>query len=87
MGGEPVFIEEDKRGLYHAALASAANHLVTLVAQAIELLREAGVADEHISVTAIPTGSAGSDQFFSDREVRPCGRFAAIARLLPQGVR
>jgi predicted short-subunit dehydrogenase-like oxidoreductase (DUF2520 family) len=31
MGGEPVFIDEDHRGLYHAALASGANHLVTLV--------------------------------------------------------
>jgi predicted short-subunit dehydrogenase-like oxidoreductase (DUF2520 family) len=43
MGGEPVFIAEEKRGLYHAALASGANHLVTLVVQAAELLREAGV--------------------------------------------
>src|SRR5438094_145563 len=45
MGGEPVFIEESSRGLYHAALASAANHLVTLVVQAAELLGVAGVAD------------------------------------------
>jgi predicted short-subunit dehydrogenase-like oxidoreductase (DUF2520 family) len=45
MGGEPVFIEEQRRDLYHAALASAANHLVTLVVQAGDLLREAGVAD------------------------------------------
>ena len=44
MGGEPVFIAEDKRGLYHAALASAANHLVTLVAAATDMLAEAGVA-------------------------------------------
>jgi len=51
------------------------------------VLREAGVADEHISITAIPTGSAGSDGFFSDREVRPCGRFAAIARLRPRAAR
>src|SRR6516165_8769765 len=43
MGGEPVFIAEERRGLYHAALASAANHLVTLVVQAADLLREAGV--------------------------------------------
>ena len=43
MGGEPVFIAEERRNLYHAALASAANHLVTLVAQAADLLREAGV--------------------------------------------
>lgn len=45
MGGEPVFIAENRRGTYHAALSSAANHLVTLVAQAADLLREAGVAD------------------------------------------
>lgn len=45
------------------------------------VLREAGLAGEHISVAAIPTGSAGPGLFFSDREVRPCGRFAAIARL------
>jgi predicted short-subunit dehydrogenase-like oxidoreductase (DUF2520 family) len=45
MGGEPVFIAQDRRGIYHAALASAANHLVTLVVQASDLLREAGVAD------------------------------------------
>ena len=43
MGGEPEFIAEERRGLYHAALASAANHLVTLVVQAAGLLREAGV--------------------------------------------
>lgn len=51
------------------------------------VLREAGLADEHISVAAIPTGSAGPNLFFSDREVRPCGRFAAIARLRPRGDR
>ncbi len=45
MGGEPVFIDEAGRGLYHAALASAANHLVTLVVQAAELLGVAGVPD------------------------------------------
>jgi len=45
MGGEPVFIPEEHRDLYHAALASAANHLITLVAQAADLLRTAGVAE------------------------------------------
>jgi predicted short-subunit dehydrogenase-like oxidoreductase (DUF2520 family) len=43
MGGEPVFIAEEHRDLYHAALASAANHLVTLIVQAGDLLREADV--------------------------------------------
>jgi predicted short-subunit dehydrogenase-like oxidoreductase (DUF2520 family) len=45
MGGEPVPIAEESRDLYHAALAGAANHLVTLVAQASDLLGQAGVAD------------------------------------------
>ncbi|MGO8956079.1 MAG: Rossmann-like and DUF2520 domain-containing protein [Streptosporangiaceae bacterium] len=44
MGGEPAFIAEEDRGLYHAALAGAANHLVTLVVQAADLLERAGVA-------------------------------------------
>jgi predicted short-subunit dehydrogenase-like oxidoreductase (DUF2520 family) len=45
MGGEPVFIAEEHRGLYHAALAGAANHLITLVTQAEDLLRAAGVTN------------------------------------------
>lgn len=49
------------------------------------VLREAGVRDENVHVAALGTGSSGQDLFFSDREVRPCGRFAAIARLLPRG--
>ncbi|MFE9251160.1 Rossmann-like and DUF2520 domain-containing protein [Streptomyces sp. NPDC007088] len=44
MGGEPEWIEERARPLYHAALALGSNHLVTLVAQSMDLLREAGVA-------------------------------------------
>jgi predicted short-subunit dehydrogenase-like oxidoreductase (DUF2520 family) len=42
MGGEPVFIAEEDRALYHAALAFAANHLVTLVAEAAGMLASAG---------------------------------------------
>jgi predicted short-subunit dehydrogenase-like oxidoreductase (DUF2520 family) len=45
MGGEPVFIAEADRALYHAALASAANHLVALVAEAADLLRDVGAAN------------------------------------------
>ncbi|MEU0935783.1 MULTISPECIES: DUF2520 domain-containing protein [unclassified Embleya] len=43
MGGEPEWIEERDRALYHVALANGANHLVTLVAQSLELLGAAGV--------------------------------------------
>ncbi|MFD8941929.1 Rossmann-like and DUF2520 domain-containing protein [Streptomyces californicus] len=44
MGGEPEWIAEESRPLYHAALALGANHLVTLVAQSMELLAKAGVS-------------------------------------------
>ncbi len=45
MGGEPVWVPEEHRALYHAALANGANHLVTLVTQSIDLLKAAGVED------------------------------------------
>ncbi|AGZ46533.1 Rossmann-like and DUF2520 domain-containing protein [Actinoplanes friuliensis] len=45
LGGIPEWIAEDARPLYHAALAHGANHLVTLVNEAADLLRTAGVED------------------------------------------
>lgn len=45
MRGVPVPIDEADRPLYHAALAHGANHLVTLVADAMDLLASAGVDD------------------------------------------
>ena len=53
MGGEPVFIAEENRGLYHAALASAANHLVTLVTESCDLLQAAGAADPARMLSAL----------------------------------
>ena len=44
------------------------------------VLLEAGVPEDKMHTAAIPTGS-DPGLFFSDREVRPCGRFAAMARL------
>jgi predicted short-subunit dehydrogenase-like oxidoreductase (DUF2520 family) len=43
MGGEPVVVPAQFRPLYHAALATGANHLVTLVTEAVSLLAAAGV--------------------------------------------
>ncbi len=43
--GRPVWVDEHQRVLYHAALAHGANHLVTLVNQATDLLRVTGVTD------------------------------------------
>src|SRR4051794_5311277 len=43
MRGEPFFVAEADRRLYHAALVTGANHLVTPVPEAADLLRSAGV--------------------------------------------
>jgi predicted short-subunit dehydrogenase-like oxidoreductase (DUF2520 family) len=45
LGGAVEWIPEERRALYHAALAHGANHLVTLVNEAIDRLRDAGVTD------------------------------------------
>jgi predicted short-subunit dehydrogenase-like oxidoreductase (DUF2520 family) len=47
MGSEPVWIAEDLRAMYHAGLAFGANNLVTLVAEASDLLTRAGVENPH----------------------------------------
>ncbi len=43
MGGDPVWVPEEQRALYHAALAYGANYLITLVAQCLDLLAGAGI--------------------------------------------
>ncbi|WCN81234.1 Rossmann-like and DUF2520 domain-containing protein [Micromonospora sp. LH3U1] len=43
LGGVPEWVAESDRPLYHAALAHGANHLVTLVNEATDRLRDAGV--------------------------------------------
>lgn len=45
MGGEPVWVAEHLRPLYHAALAMGANHLVTLVNDSADVLRAAGIVE------------------------------------------
>jgi len=53
MGSEPVRVAEESRALYHAALAHGANHLVTLVADSLDLLRAAGVDDPAASLAPL----------------------------------
>jgi predicted short-subunit dehydrogenase-like oxidoreductase (DUF2520 family) len=43
IGGDPVWVPERARPLYHAALTIGANHLVTLVNDSVELLTRAGI--------------------------------------------
>jgi predicted short-subunit dehydrogenase-like oxidoreductase (DUF2520 family) len=66
MGGEPVFIAEENRDLYHAAIAGAANHLITLVAQATDLLRTAGVANPERLLAPLLSASLDNALRFGD---------------------
>ena len=59
LGGIPLWVPEDKRTLYHAGLAHGANHLVTLVSQAMELLAASGAEDP--AATLRPLLSAALD--------------------------
>jgi predicted short-subunit dehydrogenase-like oxidoreductase (DUF2520 family) len=45
LGGRPMWVPEEMRTLYHAGLAHGANHLVTLVSEAMEMLAAAGADD------------------------------------------
>ena len=45
LGGRANWVPEEMRTLYHAGLAHGANHLVTLVSEAMGLLAAAGVDD------------------------------------------
>jgi predicted short-subunit dehydrogenase-like oxidoreductase (DUF2520 family) len=45
VGGSAVSVPEELRPLWHAGLAHGANHLVTLVASALDVVRATGVAD------------------------------------------
>lgn len=59
MRGIAMWVPEDKRTLYHAGLAHGANHLVTLVSQAMELLAASGAEDP--AATLRPLLSAALD--------------------------
>ena len=59
MGGDPIWVPEENRALYHAALSYGANYLITLVAQSLELLTTAGI--EHPQRIIAPLLSASLD--------------------------
>jgi predicted short-subunit dehydrogenase-like oxidoreductase (DUF2520 family) len=63
LGGSIVWVAEEHRTLYHAGLAHGANHLVTLVTQAMDLLRASGAEDP--AGTLRPLLSAALDNALS----------------------
>ena len=57
LGGRPMWVPESRRALYHAGLAHGANHLVTLVTEAMELLAAAGADDPAATLRPLLTAA------------------------------
>ena len=60
LGGRTVRVPEERRALYHAGLAHGANHLVTLVSEAMELMAAAGVADPGATLRPLLEAALGN---------------------------
>jgi predicted short-subunit dehydrogenase-like oxidoreductase (DUF2520 family) len=71
LGGRAMWVPEDRRTLYHAGLAHGANHLVTLVAEAMEILSAAGAADP--AATLRPLLTAALDNALEDGDAALTG--------------
>lgn len=57
LDGRPMWVQEERRTLYHAGLAHGANHLVTLVAEAMEILSAAGAEDPAATLRPLLTAA------------------------------
>jgi predicted short-subunit dehydrogenase-like oxidoreductase (DUF2520 family) len=80
IGGEPFRVREDARTLYHAALAHGSNHVVTVVADALEALRAALWGSELLGQELI----GGEPNGLAERVIAPLAR-AALENTLVRG--
>src|ERR1700757_3980393 len=80
IGGEPFRVREDARTLYHAALAHASNHVVTVVADALEALRAALWGQELLGQQLVEEAPGG----IAERVIGPLTR-AAVENTLQRG--
>ncbi len=71
LSARSMWLDEADRGLYHVALAHGANHLVTLVGQAMQLLRGSGAQDP--SAVLRPLLTAALDNVLSYGEAALTG--------------
>lgn len=80
MGGEPFCVPENARVVYHAALAHAGNHIVTVLADALEALRAALRGSELLGQQSVDDQPGG----IAERIVGPLAR-AALENTLQRG--
>ena len=80
IGGEPFGVREDARTLYHAALAHASNHIVTVLADALDALRSSLAGQELLGQELVVNAPGG----LAERIVGPLAR-AALENTLARG--
>ncbi len=80
IGGEPFRIREDARTLYHAALAHASNHVVTVLLDAVEALRGALWGQELLGQEIVGEAPGG----IAERVIGPLAR-ASVENALLRG--
>ncbi len=80
IGGEPFRVREDARTLYHAALAHAGNHIVTVLADALDALRAALSGNELLGQQLVDDQPGG----IAERVLGPLVR-AALENTLQRG--
>jgi predicted short-subunit dehydrogenase-like oxidoreductase (DUF2520 family) len=66
LGGSLIWVPEERRTLYHAGLAHGANHLVTLVSQAMDLLRASGAQDPAATLRPLLTAALDNALAYGD---------------------
>src|ERR1700737_4711779 len=80
IGGEPFRVREDARTLYHAALAHASNHVVTVLLDAVEALRSALWGQELLGQELVGNEPNG----IAERVIGPLAR-ASLENALQRG--
>jgi predicted short-subunit dehydrogenase-like oxidoreductase (DUF2520 family) len=80
IGGEPFRVPEQARTLYHAALAHAGNHLVTVLTDALDALRAAVSGTELLGQQLVDNQPGG----IAERILGPLAR-AALENALQRG--
>ncbi|EKF22072.1 NAD binding domain of 6-phosphogluconate dehydrogenase family protein [Mycolicibacterium hassiacum DSM 44199] len=80
IGGEPFRVREDARTLYHAALAHAGNHVITVVLDAVEALRAALWGQELLGQEIVSDNPGG----LAERVIGPLAR-ASLENALQRG--
>jgi predicted short-subunit dehydrogenase-like oxidoreductase (DUF2520 family) len=80
IGGEPFRVPEQARTLYHAALAHAGNHIVTVLTDALDALRAAVSGTELLGQQLVDSQPGG----IAERILGPLAR-AALENTLQRG--